>query len=113
MGSLQLCPPSRDKVSTINHMLYLIGACKDFLSPLAPNNMEFSLDSNLVVCKTSIPGICVLWSHGFMDVYFPSDDSILEAMIMDHRTPSELEYLHASYQRIPCLDPSNGIYLEH
>jgi hypothetical protein len=48
-----------------------------------------------------------------MDVYFPSDEAILEAVIMDHRTPLELEDLQVGYQRIPWPKPRNGLYLDH
>jgi hypothetical protein len=72
-------------------MLYPIGACNAFLSPLGSSN----------IYKTSSPDICVLWSPSFMDVYFPSDEAILEAVIMDHRTPLELEDLQVGYQRSP------------
>jgi hypothetical protein len=112
-GYLQLCSPSRDKVSTIDQVLYPMGACKPFLSPLGLSNLVFPLESDLVVCKTSSPGICVLSSPGFMDVEFPSDEAILEAMIMDLRPPPELEALQVGYQRNPWLEPSNGLYLEN
>jgi hypothetical protein len=94
-------------------VLYPIGACKPFVSPLGLSNLTFPLDSNIVVCKTSSLGICVLSSPDFMGIELPSDEAILEAMIMDHRPPPELEALQDSYQIIPWPKPSNGIYLEH
>jgi hypothetical protein len=42
----------------------------------------FPLESDLAICKTSSPSICVPSSPDFMDVELPSDEAILEAMIM-------------------------------
>jgi hypothetical protein len=95
---LQLCSPSRDKVSTIDQVFYLMGAWEPLLPPIGLSNLVFPLESDLVVCKTSSPGICELLSPGFMDVEFPSDEAILEAMIMDLRPPPELEALLVGYQ---------------
>jgi hypothetical protein len=111
-GYLQSCLPSRDKVSVIDRVLYPIGACKPLLSSFDQSDLEFPLEFNLTLCKTSIPDICVLSSLGFMDVEFPSDEAILEVMIMDVRNLSELEYLHVDYQRSSWYEPSNGIYPE-
>jgi hypothetical protein len=48
-----------------------------------------------------------------MDVELPSDEDILEAMLMDHRPLPELETLQVGYQRNPWSEPSNGLYLEN
>jgi hypothetical protein len=42
-------------------------------------------------------GICVFSIPGFMDVDFPSDKAILEAMIMDLRPPPQLKNLQVGY----------------
>jgi hypothetical protein len=90
---LQLQSPSRDKVSKIDHVLYPIGSCNPFLSPLGQSNLVFPLESNITICETPSTGICVLSSPSFMDFEFSSDKVILEAMIMDLRPPPELEDL--------------------
>jgi hypothetical protein len=90
-----------------------MGAWEPLLPPIGPSNLVFPLESSLVFCKTSSPGICELSSPVFMDVEFHSNEDILEAMIMDLQPPPELEYLLVGYQRIPCLEPSNGLYLEY
>jgi len=43
----------------------------------------FPLESDIIFCETSILGICESSSPSFMDVDIPSDDAILEAMILD------------------------------
>jgi hypothetical protein len=110
---LQSCFPSRDKVLTIDQVLYPMGACDPSLPPFVLSNYVFPLESDLFVCKTLSPGICVFSSPSFMDVEFPSDEAILEAMIMDFRPLPELENLQVCYQRNPWPEPSNGLYLEH
>jgi hypothetical protein len=109
---LQSCFPSRDKVSTIDQVLYPMGACEPFLSPFGPSNLGFPLESDLTICETSSPGIGESSSPNFLDVEFPSDEAILEAMIMDFRPLPELEALQVGYQRNPWPEPSNGLYLE-
>jgi hypothetical protein len=94
-------------------VLYPIGACKPFLSPPGPNNMTFPLEFDLVVCKTLSPGICELSSPCVMDVEFPSNEAILEAMIMEPHPLPELKNLQVGYQRIPWYEPSDGLYLEN
>jgi hypothetical protein len=83
------------------------------LPPFVLRDLAFPLESDLIVCKTSSPSICVLSSPSFMDVEFPSDEAILEAMIMDFRPLLELETLQVCYQRNPWPEPSNGLYLEN
>jgi hypothetical protein len=90
-----------------------MGARNPFLSPLGPSNLEFPLESHLTIFETSSPGICVMSSLGFMDVEFPSNEAILEAMFLDLRPPPELETLQVRFQQNPWLEPSNGIYLEN
>jgi hypothetical protein len=61
-------------------------------------------------------------SHDFLDVEFPSDEAILEAMTMDDRPWEDmhhilfflpkLETLEVDYQRNPWPEPSNGLYLK-
>jgi hypothetical protein len=47
---LQVHSPSQDKVSKINHMFYLMGEWHPLLPPIGLSNLEFLLESNLVVC---------------------------------------------------------------
>jgi hypothetical protein len=97
----------------IDQVFYPMGAWEPLLPPIGPSNLVFPLESDLTVCETSSPGICVLSSPSFMDVEFPSDEAILEAMIMDFRPLPELETLQVGYQRNPWPEPSNGLYLEN
>jgi len=56
----------------------------------------FPLESNLTFCETSSPGIGEFSSPSsfdFLDIEFPSDEAILEAMIMDFQPLPELEDL--------------------
>jgi hypothetical protein len=48
-----------------------------------------------------------------MNLEFPSDEAILEAMIMFHRPLTKLEDLLVGYQRNPWFEPSNELYLEN
>jgi hypothetical protein len=108
-GSLQSCFPSQDRVSTIDHVVYPMGKGDLLLSPFVPSDLDFSLESDITICKTSSPGICVMSSLGFMDVEFPSDEAILEALITDFRPLPELETLQVGYQRNPWPEPRNGL----
>jgi hypothetical protein len=64
---------------------------------MGPSNMVFPLEYDIVVCETSSPSICELLSLDFMDVEFPSDEAILEAMILDFRPLPKLETLQVDY----------------
>jgi hypothetical protein len=90
-----------------------MGAWEPLLPPIGLSNLVFPLEYYLTDCEASSPGICVLSSPTFMDVELPSDEAILEAMIMDFQTLCEMETLHVCYQRIPWPEPSTGLYLEH
>jgi hypothetical protein len=81
--SLQLCSPSRGKVSTIDQVLYPMGEFNPFLSNIGLSNLLFPLEFDLTVCETLSPSIYVLSSPVFMDVELPLYKVILEAMIMD------------------------------
>jgi hypothetical protein len=67
-----------------------MGACKIFLFPFGPSNLALPLESDLTVCETLSPGICVSSIPGFLDVELPLDEVILEAMVMDPRPLPEL-----------------------
>jgi hypothetical protein len=88
-----------------------MGARENLFPPIGPSNMEFTLEFDLDVFNTSSPGICGLSSPSFMDVELPSNESILEAMIMDLRHFLEMKSLLVGYQWNPCLEPNNGLYL--
>jgi hypothetical protein len=90
---LHLCLTSRDKVSTIDQVLYPMGPCEPSLPPLGPSNLVFSLEYDLTICETSSLGICVLSSPGFMYFELPSNEAIVETMILDFRLLPELETL--------------------
>jgi hypothetical protein len=79
--------------------------------PMGPSNMMFPLESYLVIFKTLSHGICETSSPSFMDVEFPSDEDILEAMILDFQPLPKLEASQFDCQRDPWPDPSNGLYL--
>jgi hypothetical protein len=104
--------PSRDLESTIDPLVYRIGACKPFLPPLGPSGLESPSESDLIFCRSSIPcasdssliesaspgqnlhhhmeygqftlpfGTVDPQLHDFLDFEFPSDEAILEAMTM-------------------------------
>jgi hypothetical protein len=75
-----------------------MGAWEPFLPPIGLSNLVFPFESHITICETKGHGICVFLSLGFMDVEFPSDEAILEAMIMDPRPLLELKYLLVGYQ---------------
>jgi hypothetical protein len=89
-----------------------MGAWEHLIPPIGLSNMEFPLESDLFFCKTSSPGVCYLPGPIFMNVEFPSIETILESMMMDIQPLPELEALEVFYQRIPFPKPSNGIFLE-
>jgi hypothetical protein len=69
------CFPSRDLVSTIDPLIYRMGA---LLPPLGPANLEFHFKSNLVVCRSSIPYDC--------------DSSLIESTSYGHNLHHHMEY---------------------
>jgi hypothetical protein len=60
----------------------------------------FPFESDLTFCETLSPGLYVLSSPSFMNVEFPSDEAILEDMIMDIQPSIELEDLQVGFQII-------------
>jgi hypothetical protein len=60
-----------------------MGVGELLLSPFSPSNMKFPLEYDFTIFYTSSPDNYVLSSPRFMDVEFPSDEAILEAMIME------------------------------
>ena len=89
-----------------------MGACDPSLLPFVMRDCVFHLESDLAICKTSSPGICVPSSPDFMDVELPLDEAILEAMIMDFQPLPKLENLRVGYRRNPWPEPSHGLYLD-
>jgi hypothetical protein len=55
---VQSCFPSRDLVSTIDPLVYPMGAWEPFLPPLGPSDLESPSESDLVVCIFSSPHSC-------------------------------------------------------
>jgi hypothetical protein len=72
--------PSRDSVSTIDPLVYPMGAWEPLLPPLDPSNLESPSESDLIVCRSSSPRafadrLCQSWpeppsSYGVWSVYF-------------------------------------------
>jgi hypothetical protein len=60
-----------------------MGVCEPFLSLFGSSNLVFTLDFDLTSYKTLSTGICASSSPNFLDVELPSDEAILESMIMD------------------------------
>jgi hypothetical protein len=107
---VQSCFPSRDLESTIDPLVYPMGAWEPLLPPLGPSDLEYPSESDLVVCRSSSPRACdssLIDSaspgqslhhhmeygqftspfgtvdprlHDFSDFELPSDEAILEAM---------------------------------
>ena len=85
---LQSCFPSQDKVSKFDHVIYPMGEREPFLSPIGPSDFEYLIESDIIFSETSSPRICESSSpslHDFLDVKFPSNEAIIEAMIIDGR----------------------------
>jgi hypothetical protein len=104
------CWPSRDLVSTIDPLVYPMGAWEPLFPPLSPSGLEYPSESGLVVCRSSSPRACDYFlidstspgrnlhhhmEYGqftspfgtvdprlcdFSDFELPSDEAILEAM---------------------------------
>ena len=104
------CFPSRDLVSTIDPLVYPMGAWEPLLPPLGPSDLESPYESDLVVCRFSSPrsydsslidsaspsqslhnhmeygqftspfGTVDPRLHDFSDFELPLDETILEAM---------------------------------
>ena len=52
------CYPSQDLVSTIDPLVYPMGAWEPLLPPLGPSGLEFPYESDLIVCRSSSPHAC-------------------------------------------------------
>jgi hypothetical protein len=102
--------PSRDLVSTIDPLVYPMGAWEPFFPPLGPSDLEYPSELDIIVCRSSSPRSCdssLIESvspgqnlhlhmeygqftspfgtvdprlHDFSDFELPSDEAILEAM---------------------------------
>jgi hypothetical protein len=55
---VQSCFPSRDLESTIDPLVYPMGAWEPFLPPLGPSGLEYPFEYDLTVCRSSIPRAC-------------------------------------------------------
>jgi hypothetical protein len=107
---VQLCFPSRDLESTIDPLVYPMGAREPSLPPLGPSELEYPFEFDLVVFRSSSPRACdslLIDSaspgqnlhrhmeygqftspfgtvnprlHDFLDFELPSDEAILESM---------------------------------
>jgi hypothetical protein len=107
---VQSCVPSRYLVSTIDPLVYPMGAWEALLPSLGPSGLEYPSESDLIVCRSSSPRACdssLIDSaspgqnlhrhmeygqftspfgtvdphlHDFSDFELPSDEAILEAM---------------------------------
>jgi hypothetical protein len=110
--SVQSCFPSRDLESTIDPLVYPMGAWEPLIPPLDPSGLEYPFEYDLIVCRSSSPGACdsslidsaspcqnlhLHMEYGqftspfgtvdprlrdFSDFELPSDEAILEAMTM-------------------------------
>jgi hypothetical protein len=135
---VQSCFPSRDLVSTIDQLVYPMGAWEPLLPPLGPGDLESPSESDLIVCRTSIPRACdsslisssspgqSLHRHmeygqftspfgtvdprlcDFLDFELPSDEAILEAMTT---VSIPREDLQRDSQRDSWYETSSGLYL--
>jgi hypothetical protein len=148
---VQSCLPSRDLVSTIDSLVYPMGAWEPLLPPLGPIDIESLFESDLIVGRSSSPHACDyslidstscgqnLHRHmeygqfiscfgtvdprlcDFSDFELPSDESILEAMIMVYIPWEGLhrglcfvpfwETFQVDYRRDSWSEPSSRLYL--
>jgi hypothetical protein len=109
---VQSCVPSQYLVSTIDPLVYPMGAWEALLPSLGPSGLEYPFESNLIFCRSSSPhahdsslvesanlgqnfhchmeygqftspfGTVDPHLRDFSDFEFPSDEAILEAMTM-------------------------------
>ena len=52
---MQSCVLSRDLVSTIDPLVYPMGAWESLLPSLGPSGLEYPSESDLIVCRSSSP----------------------------------------------------------
>jgi hypothetical protein len=57
--------------------------CEILLPPFCLSNVMLPLVSNITICETLSSGIGESSSIDFLDVELPSDEAILEDMVMD------------------------------
>jgi hypothetical protein len=79
---MKSCLPSRDLVSTIDPLVYPMGAWEPFLLPLGPSDLESHSDSDLVVSISSSPRSC--------------DSSLIDSASPDQSLHRHMEYGHFS-----------------
>lgn len=70
--------PSQELVSTINQLVYPIGAWEPFLPSLGQGDLEFPFDSDLIVCRSSNPSAC--------------DSSLIDSTNPDQNLHRHMEY---------------------
>jgi hypothetical protein len=75
---MKSCFPSRDLVSTIDPLVYPMGAWEPLFPPLGPSDLESPSDSDLVVCRSSSP--C---AH---------DSSLIDSANLGHNLHRHMEY---------------------
>jgi hypothetical protein len=89
---VQSCFPSQDLESTINPLVYPMGAHDPLLLPLGPSGLEYPSESDLVVCRSSSPRAC-------------------DSLLIDSASPSQNLHRHMEYGQFtspfgtvdPCL----------
>jgi hypothetical protein len=55
---VQSCFPSQDLQSTIDPLVYPMGALEPLLPPLGPSGLEYPSESDLAICRSSSPRAC-------------------------------------------------------
>jgi hypothetical protein len=55
---MKSCWPSRDLVSTIDPLVYLMGAWEPLSPPLSPSGIEYPSEFDIIVCRSSSPHAC-------------------------------------------------------
>jgi hypothetical protein len=69
-------------VSTIDPLVYPIGAWEHLLPPLGPSDIEFPFESDLIVCRSSSPRSC--------------DYSLIDSPSPSHNLHHHMDYVHFS-----------------
>ena len=128
---MKSCWPSQDLVSTIDPLVYPMGAWEALIPSLGPSGLEYTSESDLIVCRSSSPCACEsslidfvspgqnLHHHmeygqfpspfgavdprfpDFSDFELPSDKAILEALTM---VSIPQEELHRGLCFLPFLE---------
>jgi hypothetical protein len=75
---MQSCFPSRYLVSTIDSLVYPMGAWEPLFPPLGPSRLEYPSESDLVVCRSSSPRAC-------------------DSLLIESASPSQNIHFHMEY----------------